>query len=217
MREDDRFGHVVPLLRRTIVLVAVIIAVPVILWTITNFVRTYVGPPRVPTFRQLAASATINAASGPQTVAQLPQDTAGSGPVVEARATVSDARDSVGLKGDQTAEANPQGAALASDASGGVPPSPLGTAAGGATGALATAQPTPGGDEGSDSLSPAAPLPGPIPLPRRRPRDIETRTADNASANVPIPRRRPEGAGSGAPADTSSGSSPIGFIQNMFH
>jgi hypothetical protein len=222
MREDDRFGHVGPLLRRTIVLVAVITAVPVILWTITGFVRNYVGPPRVPTFRQLAASATINAASsagaGPQAVAQLPQDTGGSGPVVEARATVSDARDSVGLKGDQTAEANPQGAALANDASGGFPPSPLGApAAGGATGALAAVQPTPGGDEGSDSLSPATPLPGPIPLPRRRPRDIETRTADNTSENVPIPRRRPESAGSGAPADASSGSSPIGFIQNMFH
>jgi hypothetical protein len=208
-------------LRRTIVLVAVIIAVPVILWTITTFVRTYVGPPRVPTFRQLAATATINAASsvgaGPQAVAQLPQDTAGSGPIVEARATVSDARDSVGFKGDQTADANTQGTTPPSDAAGVFPASPLGAPGGnGSTGALAAAQPTAGGDEGSDSLSAATPLSGPIPLPRRRPRDIETRTADNASENVPIPRRRPEGAGAGAPADGSSGSSPLGFIQNIF-
>jgi hypothetical protein len=220
MREDDRRGHVVPLLRRTIVLVVVIIAVPVILWTITGFVRTYVGPPRVPTFRQLAATATINAASsvgaGPQAVAQLPQDTGGSGPVVEARATVSDARDSVGFRGDQTAEANPQGAPLASDAAG-VSPSPLGAPGGNSTtGALAAAQPTPGGDEGNDSLSAATPLSGPIPLPRRRPRDIETRTADNAS-DVPLPRRRPESLGSNTPTDGSSGSSPLGFIQNIFH
>jgi len=223
MREDDRLGHLVPLLRRMIVLVAVIIAVPVILWTITGFVRTYVGPPHVPTFRQLAATATINAApsvgAGPQAVARLPQDTGGSSaPVVEARATISDARDGVGFKSDQTAEANPQSTALASDPAGVFPPSPLGAPGGnGATGALAAAQPTPNGDEGSDSLSAATPLSGPIPLPRRRPRDIETRTADNASENVPIPRRRPENAGAGAPADGSSGSSPLGFIQNIFH
>ena len=45
MREDDEeFRHYVPLLRRIIILVAVITAVPVVLWTITAFVRTYVGP-----------------------------------------------------------------------------------------------------------------------------------------------------------------------------
>ena len=49
MREDDdEFRHYLPLLRRIIILVAVITAVPVILWTITAFVRTYVGPPKVP-------------------------------------------------------------------------------------------------------------------------------------------------------------------------
>jgi hypothetical protein len=64
MREDDEeFRHYVPLLRRIIILVAVITAVPVILWTITAFVRTYVGPPKIPTFHQLAATASINAPS----------------------------------------------------------------------------------------------------------------------------------------------------------
>ncbi len=49
MREDDdEFRHYVPLLRRIIILVAVITAVPVVLWTITAFVRTYVGPPKDP-------------------------------------------------------------------------------------------------------------------------------------------------------------------------
>ena len=47
MREDDdEFRHYVPILRRIIILVAVITAVPVVLWTITAFVRTYVGPPK---------------------------------------------------------------------------------------------------------------------------------------------------------------------------
>ena len=70
MREDDDFRHNVPLLRRIIILVAVIIAVPVILWTITVFVRTYVGPPHMPTFHQLASTASINAPSARSGVAR---------------------------------------------------------------------------------------------------------------------------------------------------
>jgi len=89
MREDDDFRHYVPLLRRIIILVAVIIAVPVILWTITVFVRTYVGPPHMPTFHQLASTASINAPSarsGSEAAAQSSQGaTDGSGPIVEAR------------------------------------------------------------------------------------------------------------------------------------
>ena len=60
MREDsDHFRHYVPLLRRIVIVVAVLAAIPVILWTITVFMRSYVGPPTLPTFRQLAASATV--------------------------------------------------------------------------------------------------------------------------------------------------------------
>ena len=60
MREDNELVHYVPILRRIIVLVAVIIAVPVVLWTITLFVRAYVAPAKVPTFHQLAATASFN-------------------------------------------------------------------------------------------------------------------------------------------------------------
>jgi hypothetical protein len=209
MREDDRFQHVVPLLRRTIILVAVIIAVPVILWTITAFVRTYVGPPRIPTFHQLAATATINAPSA----AAGSQAADGSNAIVEARATVSDAA----TRGDQPdGTANAQSTAATSDPSGVFPPSPLAAQGGGGiTGSLAAAQPAGSSDEATDSLTAATPLPGPIPLPRRRPRNIETRTADNA--NIPVPRHRPEAAGSSASTDTTAGSSPLGFIQNIFH
>ena len=35
MGEDEDFGHYVPLFRRIIILVAVITAIPVVLWTIT--------------------------------------------------------------------------------------------------------------------------------------------------------------------------------------
>jgi len=217
MREDDDFGHYVPLLRRVIILVAVIIAVPVILWTITAFVRTYVGPPHIPTFHQLASTASINApaaSASPEATAQQ-TDASGSGALVEARATATDARDGAAPKGsmlgERTAEADAQGQTPA----GVFPPSPL-PERNGATGAPASGQTAAGADDGSESLSASQPLSGPIPLPRRRPRDAEMRTADNALSNVPMPRRRPEGAGANAPPETT-GSNPLGFIQNIFH
>ena len=53
---DDQFRpHVV--LRRIIIVVAVLTAVPVALWTVTGLVRSYVEPPKTPDFRQLAANA----------------------------------------------------------------------------------------------------------------------------------------------------------------
>jgi hypothetical protein len=56
MREhDEHIRLYTPILQRIIVLVAVIIAVPVVLWTITAFVRAYIGPPQLPTFRPMAA------------------------------------------------------------------------------------------------------------------------------------------------------------------
>jgi len=48
--DDDNIRLYTPVLQRIIILVAVIIAVPVVMWTITTFVRTYVAPPTVPTF-----------------------------------------------------------------------------------------------------------------------------------------------------------------------
>jgi hypothetical protein len=225
MREDDDdLRHYVPLLRRIIVLVAAIIAVPVMLWTITVFVRTYVGPPRVPTFDQLASTASINAPTasvGSEAAAQSSQGMAdGSGPVVEAGATVADARDGATAKGSMLGDrsADPDiGAPRAGEPAGVFPPSPLAAPdSAGASGAPTSVQAGAGAEEGNRSLSSSQPLSGPIPLPRRRPHEAEMLTADNAISNVPMPRRRPEGAGSSAPAE-ATGSNPIGFIQNLFH
>ena len=220
MREDDDFRQYVPLLRRIIVLVAVIIAVPVILWTITVFVRTYVGPPRMPTFHQLASTASINTPSpaGAEAAAQSQGASADSGPIVEARATATDARDGAAPKGSMLGDRSADGdAPRPGDPAGVFPPSPLAAPAdSGASGELTSAQPVAGADEGNESLSASQPLSGPIPLPRRRPREAEMLTAENAISNVPMPRRRPEGAGQGATSETT-GSNPIGFIQNLFH
>ncbi len=103
MREvDDNIQLYIPVLRRIIILVAVIIAVPVVLWTITAFVRTYVAPPKVPTFRSLAEQALAEAAqkaaaqSGPvQSLAPTVQQANSeetTATIVEARATATDAR-----------------------------------------------------------------------------------------------------------------------------
>jgi hypothetical protein len=62
--DDNRFQRFVPLLRRVIILLAVLAATPVVLWMITTFVRAYVGPPRIPAAHQIAATApTVSAAS----------------------------------------------------------------------------------------------------------------------------------------------------------
>jgi len=220
MREDDGLGHYVPILRRIIVLVAVIIAVPVMLWTITVFVHTYVGPPRLPTFHQLFSTASINgpsSRSGAESAAATEDTRPGSRPIVEANAS-SDPADSTlptgSMAGDRMADQDP-GTARASV----FPPSPLagpdGNAAGGA---LASTQPAPSAHETGESLSASQPISGPIPLPRRRPREAEMRTAEMTSASVPMPRRRPEGAAANSGTSTeATGGNPIGFIQNLFH
>ena len=70
MREDDgEIGHYVRLWSRIVILCAVIIAVPVILWTITAFVRSQ---PKVSTFHYLFATASINA-PGRTTIAEPTQ------------------------------------------------------------------------------------------------------------------------------------------------
>ena len=258
MREDDEeFRHYVPLLRRIIILVAVITAVPVVLWTITAFVRTYVGPPKIPTFHQLASTASINAPAGTAT----PDGTAQLQAAMQAKltnqsaATASDARDPSAapkgsLLGDRAPEgdanAATQGAPRTAEASAAqpmaqrsaiaprgadvFPPSPLAApdnATPGSIGALAAAQPA-GMDPAADALPASAPLSRPIPLPRHRPREAGmVRTADIAPSNVapsnavapshvPMPRPRPDAAGAGATPETT-GASPIGFIQNLFH
>jgi hypothetical protein len=213
MREDDGSGHYVPILRRIIVLVAVIVAVPVMLWTITVFVRTYVGPPRIPTFHQLVSTASINAPSArtSQDGAAATQDAAPARPIVEANASTDPADSTMPAMptaGDQDPAA--PGAARASV----FPPSPLAAANGNGPAAQSGA----GAADANESLSAAQPISGPVPLPRRRPREAEMRTADISPANVPMPRRRPDGASQSASASgETTGSSPVGFIQNLFH
>jgi hypothetical protein len=74
MREyDDDIRPYVPVLQRLIILVAVIVAVPVVLWTITTFIRTYIGPPHAPNYQRIAVLQSANSAADSSPVG-APQD-----------------------------------------------------------------------------------------------------------------------------------------------
>ena len=102
MASEDQFRNYFPLMRRVIILVAVLTAVPVILWTITVFVRGYFGPPKSATAKPLAAVVSAETpaapAAGGQDAGTQPASTpreaklVDAPPVVEARATATDAR-----------------------------------------------------------------------------------------------------------------------------
>ena len=239
MREDsDHFRHYVPLLRRIIIVVAVLAAIPVILWTITVFMRSYVGPPKLPTFRQLAASATVplprNAGLDSATQLLPPSEQSrlsdASSAAVPAATTPTDAPDATAapkgpLLGDRPAigAANTPTGALRTAATSPIIPAdpkatempaaaapPEGAAPNAAT--FAGPQPAVSVDTPADAVPAAEPLSGPIPLPPRRPHLVAM--AQMTPATVPMPRPRPDAAGPAASDSTPA--RPFDWLQNMF-
>jgi hypothetical protein len=69
---DDHIRLYAPVLQRVIILTAVIVAVPVVMWTVTTFVRGYIGRPKVPVIAHVAAPQTP---AQPPLSAQTPLDT----------------------------------------------------------------------------------------------------------------------------------------------
>ena len=61
---DDGVRLHTPVLQGVLILAAVIIAVPVVMWTITAFVRSYVARPKVPVIQHLASSESPTARVG---------------------------------------------------------------------------------------------------------------------------------------------------------
>jgi hypothetical protein len=116
MREyDDHIRLYTPVLQRIIILVAVIVAVPVVLWTITAFVRTYVAAPKAPTFQHVAMTANGDSAAAASDANQAPaappqpaQTPAPAAQVAEAGATASDARNPLLEIKKPTASGQPQ-------------------------------------------------------------------------------------------------------------
>ena len=230
--DDDHSQSFGPVLRRIAILAVIIAAVPVMLWSITAFMHTYVAQPVIPSARPLALVASPNAASAPSADNNAPAR-AGA-PVVEARATATDAR---GLDTDGKSDQLSDGAAPAQTPTGTtasigpVPAAPISAASNAPQATNRTAanssgnpanspwpdpsqaiggQPlqtaTSGGDS-SDALPASAPLVGPIPLPPHRPKVLAM-----ADGPVPLPRRRP------ADADTTSDPPPDNgnFLTHLF-
>ena len=222
MRENgDEIRHYLGLLRRIIILFAVIIAVPVISWTITAFIRYQVGLPKVSTFHNPLATASSNAPerainAEPTQQQSTPRQAKLADPQ-EAKATEGAAPEGSLLvqhlpdappsapSAAQIADTPEALATISNSATpmvakgdrGLLPPSAANDGAtAGTTGAM---QPTAATEAGADVLSATAPLSGTIPLPRPRPHDAgAVRTADTMLSRVPTPRPRPAAGGSGA-------------------
>jgi hypothetical protein len=230
--DDDNSQSFGPVLRRIAILAVIITAVPVMLWSITTFMHTYVAQPVIPSARPLAFVANPNAASAPSADSSVPAQTGG--PVVEARATATDARslDTDGKSDQLSGNAAPAQTPTGTTASiGPVPAAPTSAAstapqASNRTAANSSGNPANspwpdpsqavGGQpsqtatsssDSSDALPASAPLIGPIPLPPHRPKVLAM-----ADGPVPLPRRRP------ADADTTSDPSPDNgnFLTHLF-
>jgi len=227
MREydDDNIQHYAPVLRRIIILVAVITAVPVMLWTITAFMHTYIAQPTIPAPQPLAAATVTAPPASPAA------DTANPAAPSQPAQSVTDAQATDDARGDRmsdsagnTAAPNVQVAALAPtpSAAPSAPPTPTADTVQAAPAAPAPSVfPDPpsvappsaadsGNDASADALPPPDPITGPIPLPRHRPNVIAL--ADTA---IPLPRARPSDAPE--PPSPTPDAPPSGYDPGIGH
>jgi hypothetical protein len=208
MREDyDEIGHYVGSLSRILVLIAVIIAVPLFLSTITAFVR---NQSNVSTFHDLLAIASVNAL-GRTTLTKV-QSTPRQAKLADPQEakTTERAAPAGPLLVDYPPDAPPSAPSMAqiadtssplaatsnSGTADGVSP-PLAANDGAAsdrTNAVTPMEPVGTTKAEADGLSASAPLSEPIRLPRPRPHDGGTiRKADTTLSRLPMPRPRPLG------------------------
>jgi hypothetical protein len=201
--DDDHSQSFGPVLRRIAILAVIITAVPVMLWSITSFMRTYVAQPVISSPRPLAFTTSPTVA--PTSSADNSAPSQANAPVVEARATATDASG----KGDQASDAAAPAPSSTVTAYAAAPATAAQPAwpdprASDQTGSTSAGSPWPdpsqaigerrlqaatSGDDSADALPASAPLTGPIPLPPHRPKFLAM--ADGA---IPLPRKRPGGA-----------------------
>jgi len=243
MREDeDQIRQYMPVLRRIIILVAVLTAIPVVMWTITAFVRTYVGPPKTPTFQRMAATTPTGSATDK---AATPGDSLTTGstpaaPVVEAKAATTDTDATPPASGPNsgpnqaatpttpaTTDApwpNPAPPATPpTDAAWPNPTPPAQTTPSEATDASnppADTTPNPSRANATQlaAQQPAAPAADTLPAgtPIAGPVPLPRKRPKSfvlAQAGVPLPMPRPDAAGPTAPVETAS---PLDFIKHIF-
>jgi hypothetical protein len=201
--DDSNIQHYAPVLRRIIILVAVITAVPVMLWTITAFMHTYIAQPTISAPRPLASATAAAAPTSPAVdAANPPAPSQPAQSVTDAGATDDGRGDRRRDGGGNNAAPNVQVASTAA-----ISPAPSAAPAASPVPAAATVQAAPapsvfpdpptfappqpaaqdlGNDAAADVLPPPDPITGPVPLPRHRPNVIAL--ADTA---IPLPRARP--------------------------
>jgi hypothetical protein len=187
MREyDDNTQNYAPVIRRIVILVAVVIAVPVMLWAITSFMRSYIAQPTIPDPKPLAATTTPP--SAPADTASINNPTPATPPSAPPATPDTHAADNSANAPDKVATATggqpaaspwpsaPAPASAAAPAPSVFPDPPSVTAQ----------TPTPTTDTADDALPPPDPITGPVPMPRHRPSILAL-----ADGDIPLPRARP--------------------------
>ena len=236
--DDDHLRPYTPLVQRIIIVVAVLTAIPVILWAVTGFVNSYVGPTRAPTYRPMAITMPSEEAASAPANPGAAQPVTRSDPLPsfsEAKASILDGRGMPqavnGQLGDRIVGGDNQasaGAPATGAAQPGLQPVPRDDAAP-SVGTFAAQQPS---EPSADDTPAAKPLSGPIPLPRHRPRHFAMAEPAAPSAGtpaggqaaspkgppktaVPLPRSRPEAAGPAVATDAAT-PGPLDWIQGLF-
>ena len=232
MRDDeDNIRQYLPVLRRIIILVAVLTAIPVVMWTATAFVRSHVSAPRPPALQPMAiapssapADTTVVAASD-QPATQSANTAQATQPKVSAYADVkgggavpapADATPTGATPTFKTASVGAPSNAAQDDATPAVPgsadaPAPPADGAAPDNGTQIAARPQDSAwpaAPAADGLPPGDPISGPVPLPRKRP------TSFAVAGNVPMPEPRPELAGGGT---TESAPTAVDWLKKVFH
>jgi hypothetical protein len=221
--DDQSIRLYTPVLQRVIILGAVVIAVPVVMWTITTFVRSYVARPKVPLLEHVAstnAPTRIPLIAAPPSPAPAPADQSAT-PQRAADAAARDVRDSSSTASLQAAPMQAPSAAIApppAAATGdGAPASivrlpqarPADSAASSAASSSdrGIAWPNPNATSAPDFAGSRLAPPPPPPPPARTAAAEVLPANDPIRGPVPLPRHRP---GIFAVAASSPGASSPG-------
>jgi hypothetical protein len=241
MRDDeDNIRQYLPVLRRIIILVAVLTAIPVVMWTITVFVRNHVSPPHAPALQPMAsvpssspANATVAAASDQPP--QVPAQSVNTAEAVPASAPANANANDGPATAPAFADATPTGGtatfrpASVGSPSNTAPDDATPAAPGSADSAAPTDSAAPNQSPDNDTQASARPqdsvwptpasaaadaLPPGDPISGPVPLPRKRPTSFAVAGNVPLPEPRPDAAGGAAPETAPT---PIDWLKKVFH
>jgi hypothetical protein len=199
--DDSNIQHYAPVLRRIIILVAVITAVPVMLWTITAFMHTYIAQPSIPAPRPLATATATPVSPAADARGDRMRDSAGNNAAPNVQVASTGALSPAPSAAPAAAPAPAAITVQAAPAPSVFPNPPF------------VAQPTPAAPDSAndaDALPPPDPITGPVPLPRHRPSVLAL-----ADTNIPLPRARPGDAPE--PPSQAPDAPPSGYDPGIGH